>query len=99
MILKVKIQNNKIKKKNKRITVWIQKKIEFGEDLKQLFQFFEENIQVSKQIRLHKYYKVTSENPAILLSLISTINELIPEIYFSSENPIEKSEMLNLENV
>ena len=99
MILKVKIQNNKIKKKNKRITVWIQKKIEFGEDLKQLFQFFEENIQVSKQIRLHKYYKVTSETPAILLSIVSTINELIPEIYFSSENPIEKTEMLNIENV
>jgi len=99
MILKIKIQNNKIKKKNKRITVWIQKKKELKEDLKQLFQFFKENIQVSIQIRLHKYYKVTSENPALLLSLISTINELIPEIYFSSENPIEKSEMLNLENV
>jgi hypothetical protein len=99
MILKVKIQNNKIKKKNKRITVWIQKKKEFGEDLKQLFQFFKENIQVTKQIRLHKYYKITSENPAILLSLVSTINELIPEIYFSSENPIEKTEMLNIENV
>jgi len=99
MILKVKIQNNKIKKKNKRITVWIQKYKELEEDLKELFQFFKENIQVSKQIRLHKYYKVTSENPAILLSLVSTINELIPEIYFSSENPIEKTEMLNLENV
>ena len=79
MILKVKIQNNKIKKKNKRITVWIQKYKELEEDLKELFQFFKENIQVSKQIRLHKYYKVTSENPAILLSLISTINELIPD--------------------
>jgi len=99
MILKIKIQNNKINKKNKRITVWIQKKKELKEDLKQLFQFFKENIQVSKQIRLHNYYKVTSENPAILLSLISTINELIPEIYFSSENPIEKTEMLNIENV
>ena len=99
MILKVKIQNNKIKKKNKRITVWIQKYKELEEDLKELFQFFKENIQVSKQIRLHKYYKVTSENPAILLSLVSTINELIPEIYFSSENPIEKTEMLNLENI
>ena len=99
MILKVKIQNNIIKNKHKRITVWIQKKKELEEDLKELFQFFKENIQVSKQIRLHKYYKVTSENPAILLSLVSTINELIPEIYFSSENPIEKTEMLNLEDV
>ena len=99
MILKVKVHNNKIKKNNKGITVWIQINKELNEDLKQLFQFFKENIQVTKQIRLHKYYKITSENPAILLSLVSTINELIPEIYFISENPIEKTEMLNIENV
>ncbi len=99
MILKVKVHNNKIKKNNKGITVCIQINKELKEDLKQLFQFFEENIQVTKQMRLHKYYKITSENPAILLSLVSTINELIPEIYFSTENPIEKKEILNIEKV
>ena len=92
MILKVKIGNKKIEKR-KRISVWIQKEKNIKDDLTQLFEFFKENIQVSERIRLHKYYKITSQNPAVLLSLVSTINELIPEIYFSSENILEE-EML-----
>ncbi len=99
MILKIKIQNKKLDKKNKTISVWIQKKKEIKDDLIQLFEFFKINIQVSERIRLHKYYKITSKSPAILLSLVSTINELIPEIYFKSENTIEEEVLVNVENV
>lgn len=98
MILRLKIQRSKKKNKNNRITVWIQNSAELKEDLNQIFQFFQENIKISKRIRLHKYYKVSSETPAILLSLVSTINDLIPEIFFNSKDSIEETELLNIKN-
>ena len=99
MILKLKIQNKRLDKKNKRISVWIQKKKEMKDDMNQLFEFFKQNIQISERIRLHKYYRITSQSPAIIFSLVSTMNELIPEIFFKSEAPIEEEVLVNVENI
>ena len=82
MILKLIINNGK-KKKNRTVTAWIQKDNEFKDDVQQLFQFFKDNIKISEKRRFHEYYKVTSERPAIMMSLFSTVHELIPEVYFS----------------
>ena len=85
-------------KKGNIITAWIQKHEDFEEDLKQIFEFFKSNIKISKKRRFHTYYRINSENPAIILSLFSTIQEIIPEIYFKNEKALENGEILNLEN-
>ena len=82
MILKLKIKSN-IKTKKKQIFVWIEKNKEFKEDIQQLVQFFKDQIQVKKRLGIHIYYKITSDNPAIMLSLLTTVQELIPDIYFN----------------
>ena len=76
MILKLKV------KKAKKIILWIQTPKQLKEDLNQVFKFFADNISIKKQIRVHRRYKITSENPAILLSLHSTVQDLIPESFF-----------------
>ena len=84
MILKLKIKSyNKTKKTQ--LFVWIEKNKKFKEDVQQLIQFFKEQIQVKKRLGLHIYYKITSDNPAIMLSLLSTVQELIPDIYFNTD--------------
>jgi hypothetical protein len=93
MILKLKITNTR---KNNRIVVWIQRNTKIESDLLQIFDFFKENIKISQIRVLHKYYKISSENPAIMVSLISAIHELIPEVYFSSEESIEEAECMNI---
>ena len=95
MILKIIIKNGK-KNKNKRITIWIQKHEDFYKEIQQIFQFFKENIIISEKRRLHGYYKITSKNPAIMISLFSTVQDLIPEIYFNTKNPIEIEEFPNM---
>ena len=87
MILKLKIKSNS-KTKNKQIFVWIEKNKEFKEDVKDLIQFFKDQIQVKKRLGIHIYYKITSDNPAIMLSLLSTVQELIPDIYFNTNDAI-----------
>lgn len=96
MILKLIIKNNK---KGNRITAWVQKHKDIVDDLTQVFLFFKDNISVLEIRRFHKYYKITSENPAIMMSLFSTIHELIPDIYFNPEDTIGNEEFLNIENV
>ena len=64
MILKLIIKHNKKLKKNQ-IIVWIQQNKGFDDDIKQLFQFFKDNILVSEKRRFHTYYRVKSDNPAI----------------------------------
>jgi len=93
MILKLKITSTR---KNNRIVVWIQRNTKFECDLLQIFDFFKENIKISQIRVIHKYYKISSENPAIMMSLISTIHEIIPEVYFPSEDLIEEAECLNI---
>ena len=85
MILKLIVKNNNKLKRNK-IIVWIQKHKDFDNDISQIFQFFKNNIKISEKRRLCKYYKVSSDNPAIMMSLFSTLHDLIPEIYFKTED-------------
>ena len=82
MILKLIIKNNK-KTGKRTLTAWIQKHKDFDSDIKQIFQFFEENVQISEKRRIHKYYKIKSDNPAIMMSLFSSAHDLIPDVYFS----------------
>ena len=91
MILKLKIKSNS-KTKKKQIFVWIEKNKEFKEDVHQLIQFFKDQIQVKKRVGLHIYYKITSDNPAIMLSLLTTVQELIPDIYFNTNDSVNIEE-------
>ena len=59
---------------------------DIDKDIQQLFEFFKENVKISKIRRLHEFYKITSDNPAIMLNMFSTIQELIPEVYFKEED-------------
>lgn len=95
MIFKLKIRKNK---KGNCITAWIQKHKEIEEDLKEIFEFFKASIKISKKRRFHTFYRINSENPAIILSLFNTIHEIIPDIYFKNELATENEEILNLEN-
>jgi len=91
MILKLKIKSNN-KTKKKQIFVWIEKNKAFKEDVQQLIEFFKEQILVKKRIGRHIYYKITSDNPAIMLSLLTTVQELIPDIYFNSSQSVDVEE-------
>ena len=91
MILKLKIKSNS-KTKSKQIFVWIEKNKAFKEDVQQLIQFFKDQIQVKKRIGRHVYYKITSDNPAIMLSLLTTVQELIPDIYFNTNDSVNIEE-------
>ena len=80
MKLKLKVKNNKKRK----IVAYIQKDKDFDESIHQLFRFFENKIRISKLSKLTRYYIVSSENPAVILSLFSAAQDLIPDIYFSN---------------
>lgn len=87
MILKLIIKNKKKNKKHQ-IIAWIQKNKIFEDNINQIFQFFKDNIKISAKRRFYNYYKVSSDNPAIMMSLFSTVHDLIPDVYFNSEEPI-----------
>ncbi|MFX1587987.1 MAG: hypothetical protein ACFFC1_07520 [Promethearchaeota archaeon] len=94
MILKLMIKSNKKTNQNQ-IFLWIQRHKDFKKDIQQIFQFFKDQIDVSKKRKILPYYRITSDNPAILLSLFSAIQDLIPEIYFKVENSIEIEKSVN----
>ena len=94
MILKLMIKSNRKTNKNQ-IFLWIQRHKDFKKDIQQILQFFKDQIDTSKKRKILPYYRITSDNPAILLSLFSTIQDLIPEIYFKVENSIEIEESVN----
>ena len=78
MILRLKIKP--VNKSNKKqIFAWVQDHKDFREEVKQILAFFKDQITVKKRLRFHKYLKVTSENPVIMLSLLSAIQDIIPE--------------------
>jgi len=83
MILKLKIKSKK--NKGHYLIAWFQREKTTKPDVEQVIKFFKEQIHVSKIWKVHSYYRVTSENPAIIISLFSTLQELIPEIYFNEE--------------
>jgi hypothetical protein len=91
MKLKLKVKKNK----RKRLVAWIQKTKDLNESIQELFRFFKDKIKISKISRFMNYYIVSSENPGIILSLFSTIQDLIPEIYFDSEDSLELEELVN----
>ncbi len=85
MKLKLKVKNNKKRK----IVAFIQKDKDFDESIHQLFRFFRNKLRISKLSRFRRYYIVSSENPATILSLFSAVQDLIPDIYFDTEEPLE----------
>ncbi|MHA1986563.1 MAG: hypothetical protein ACW98D_07995 [Promethearchaeota archaeon] len=85
MKLKLKVKNNKKRK----VVAYIQKNKDFDESTHQLFQFFESKLRISKLSRFRRYHIVSSENPAMILSLFSAVQDLIPDIYFDTEEPLE----------
>ncbi|MHA1105183.1 MAG: hypothetical protein ACTSPN_05620 [Promethearchaeota archaeon] len=88
MIIKLKIKGEKSTNK-KQIVAWIQRHEDIENDIQQLFQFFKDQMKVSKIRRILPYYRVSSEKPAIMLSFFNALQEIIPEIYFSNENSLE----------
>lgn len=99
MILKLIIKQNRKTKKNS-IIIWIQKDGDFEADIQQLFHFFQQNVVITEKRRFSQYYMVTSDNPAIMLSLFSAIHDIIPDIYFKPEaeaEPVEVSGSFTLE--
>ena len=91
MILKLKVKKNK----KRRIIAFIQKDKDFNDSIHQILRFFENEVRVSKLSRFTRYYKVSSENPAVILSLFSSVQDLIPDIYFNVEEPIEIEDLPN----
>lgn len=86
MILKLKVKSKK--NQSKRLIAWIQREKLTKSDVLQVLGFFQDQIQVSKIRKFHPYYKITSENPAIIISLFSTLQELIPDVYFSEDSTL-----------
>ena len=95
MILKIKIKQKKKANINS-MEVWIQRNKELDQDLAQIFQFFENQLIYKEIRRILPYFKITSENPAMLFSLITTLQELIAEIFFNNDNKVKLNEELPL---
>ena len=94
MKLVLKIKPNK-HSKTKRIVAWIQKGSDLDNDLIQIFQVFKDDIKISKFSKFLRYYVVTSNNPAIILNIFSTIQEILPEVYFIEEDSIEIEDFID----
>ncbi len=92
MILKLKVKKNK----KRRIVAFIQKDKDFNDSISQILRFFEDKVRMSKLSRFTRYRIITSENPAMILSLFSTVQDLIPDIYFNLEESIEIEDLSNL---
>ena len=93
LILKIKPKKSS---KEKRMIAWIQKDSNLKDDTMQLFRLFKDRIKISKLSKILRYYVVTSDNPAIILNLFSSIQEIIPEVYFNEEDSIELEDLLDL---
>jgi hypothetical protein len=97
MKLKLKIKPNRKSNQN-RIIAWIRKTSEFDNDVLQLFKLYKDSLKISKMSKLLNYYIITSENPAIILSIFSSIQESIPEVYFNKENSIEIEDLIEIDS-
>ena len=98
MIVKYRIKRDK-KSKNNNIIVWIQKQEDLESDIQQILLYFEKDIVIKTIRRFHKYYKITSNKPIIMISIISTLHEIIPEIFFNDGEITDMEEDINLLNV
>lgn len=95
MIIKIKINAKRSPIKKNQIVAWIQRNKEIESDIKQLFQFFKNQMKVSKKRRILPYYRISSETPAILLSFFSALQEILPEAYFNEADSVEFEESFN----
>ena len=95
MMIKIHIKRDKKSKKSK-MFIWILKQADFESDIQQAILFYKNELSVKTARRYHKYHKISSDKPAIMISLLTTINELIPEIYFKSEELSSVEEEINL---
>ena len=94
MIIKTKVKSNR--KENKKVIIaWIQKHKDFDSDIQDILNFFKDQITYTLINKINQYYKIKSNNPAIMFSLISSIQDLIAENYFSTEESIELQESVN----
>ena len=96
MIIKTKVKFNRKENKNVLI-VWIQKHKDLEKDIQEILDFFKGQIRINLINRIHQYYKISSNNPAIMLSLISAIQDLITESYLNIEEPLDLQELANFE--
>ncbi|MFX1500974.1 MAG: hypothetical protein ACFFDH_08440 [Promethearchaeota archaeon] len=96
MIIKTKVKSHK-KDNKKVIIVWIQNHKDFDKDLQDLLNFFKDQVKYTIVYRIRQFYKITSNNPAIMFSLISSIQDIIAESYFNTEEPIELQEPINFQ--
>ncbi len=94
MIIKTKVKSNR-KDNSKFIIAWIQKHKDFDNDIQTILNFFKDQITYELISKINVYYKITSKNPAIMLSLISAIQDLIAENYFSTEESIQLQESVS----
>ena len=99
MKLVLKIKPDFPSKKKKKIIVLIKKRSQIKNDILQLFNLFKDNIKISKISRFIRYYRVTSENPAIILNFYSSIQEIIPEVYFYKEDSIKVEDFIDDDNL
>lgn len=82
-LMKIKlIVKNRLFNGKEKMFLWIEKDKDMKEEIEQIFNFFEENINMEEKRRLSKYYVISSENPAIILSLSSAIQDIVAEKYF-----------------
>ncbi|MHA1196913.1 MAG: hypothetical protein ACTSUX_13645 [Promethearchaeota archaeon] len=81
----------KIKKKlkEKKITIFVQRKTIIEAELLELLNFFNDNITLKKIRLIFPYYKITSHEIPIMLSLISALGELIPDAFLDDPPDIE----------
>ena len=98
MKLILKVKPNKSSKK-KRIIAWIQKNSDLNDDIQQLLEIFKENLKISKISKILRYYIITSKNPAIILSLFSSIQESIPDVFFNKEDSIEIGDLIDEQTI
>ncbi|MHA1913684.1 MAG: hypothetical protein ACW986_04030 [Promethearchaeota archaeon] len=91
MKLKLKINPKNSKKK---MVVWIQKNKDLDDNALQTCRFFKNDIKFSKLSRILRYHIVSSDNPGVILSLFSAIQELIPETFFFSQDPNDLEELV-----
>ncbi|MFW9894723.1 MAG: hypothetical protein ACFFD7_02855 [Candidatus Thorarchaeota archaeon] len=89
----------KINNKKKSIVAWVQKSKIFEDNLLQIFQFFKEKITISKLSCFTRFYIISSENPAIILSMFSSIQELIPDVFFNYEETTEIEDLSSLSKI
>jgi hypothetical protein len=94
MIVKIQIKMDKKSTKPK-MFIWIREQADVESDIQQAILFYKNDLSVKTTRRFHKYHKISSDKPAIMISLLTTINELIPEIYFNSEGLSNVEEEMN----